>query len=107
MKRLYVLVTCFLVTASFSTMVQAKNLVRVKAIGSSPKGQYVAFEEFGYKNGRKTAFSKIRVMNMWKNKMMSSPVQVIGNSQKNKLQDIRIEAKGKASLQFKKYNIAI
>lgn len=90
-----------------STMVQAKNLVRVKAIGSSPKGQYVAFEEFGYKNGRKTAFSKIRVMNMWKNKMMSSPIQVIGNSQKNKLQDIRIEAKDKASLHLKKYNIAI
>lgn len=107
MKKLYVLVTCFLITASMSTMVQAKNLVRVKAIGSSPKGQYVAFEEFGYKNGRKTAFSKIRVMNMWKNKMMSSPIQVIGNSQKNKLQDIRIEAKDKASLHLKKYNIAI
>jgi predicted secreted protein len=107
MKKLYALITSFLIAASFSTAVQAKNLVRVKAIGSSPRGQYVAFEEFGYKNGRKTAFAKVRIMNMWKNKIMSSPIQVIGNSKKNKLQDVRIEAKDKASLQLKKYNIAI
>jgi predicted secreted protein len=106
MKKLYT----FFATAFFvSTVnsVQASNLVRVKALGSSPRGQYVAFEEFGYKNGRKLPFSKIRIMNVWKNKYADKPVQVVGNTDGVNLNHVRIKAKSLAQKQLEKFNIVI
>ena len=48
--------------------VQASTLVRVKALGASPKGQYIAVEEFGYLDGDKGPYSRIKILNVWKNK---------------------------------------
>lgn len=107
MKKLFVLVTSAFLLTSVSSQVQAKNLVRVMAIGSSPRGQFVAFEEFGYQNGRKIPFSKIRVMNMWQNKYVTDPIYVIGNEDVDSLINIRSKAKTQAITQFKQFNISI
>lgn len=106
MKRLFVLITTvFLI----NTSVNAKpNMVRVKAIGSSPRGQFVAFEEFGYKdNNRKVPFSKIRVMNMWKNKYVEKSVNIIGSSIEENLNIVRLKAKERAVKKLKKFNISL
>ncbi len=101
MKKLYVLLTALFVSQGVS----AKTLVRINAIGASPRGQYVAFEEFGYKEGRKTPYSKIRVMNVWKNKYVEEPIQVIGTKKEEKLEEVRKKAKDLALRKFKKFNI--
>lgn len=101
MKKLYVLLTALFVSQGVS----AKTLVRINAIGASPRGQYVAFEEFGYKEGRKTPYSKIRVMNVWKNKYVEEPIQVIGTKKDEKLEEVRKKAKDLALRKFKKFNI--
>lgn len=87
--------------------VQARALVRVKAIGSSPRGQYVAFEEFGYQHGRTKPYSKIRIMNVWKSEYVDIPVQVIGKKRGEQLISVREKAKDLALDKLKKFNIAI
>lgn len=107
MKKLFVLLASVFIASTISTHAHARNLVRVMAIGSSPKGQFVAFEEFGYQNGRKYPFSKIRVMNMWKNEYVTKPVLVIGGNDDDQLGQIRVKAKTQAITQLKKFNISI
>ena len=106
MKRLYVFLTT-LIVASVGNSAHANNMVRVKALGSSPRGQFVAFEEFGYKNGRKIPFSKIRIMNMWKNKYADKPIQVLGKRKEINLEFVREKAKRLAIDRLKKFNITI
>lgn len=103
MKKLYILMTSFLLSI---TVIEAKSLVKVKAIGSSPRGQYIAFEEYGYRNGQKKPFSKIRVMNVWKSKYVENTIQVIANGQEE-LSQVRLKAKKLASKKLKKFNIAM
>ena len=79
--------------------------MRVNAIGSSPRGQYVAFEEFGYKEGRKYPYSKIRVMNVWKNKYVEEAIYIIGKDKKDELNSVRNKAKSLAKKKLKKFNI--
>jgi predicted secreted protein len=67
----------------------------------------VAFEEYGYKSGRKQPFSKIRIMNVWKNKYMESPVHVVGTKEEQRLNQVRQKAKELASKNLKKFNISI
>ncbi len=106
MKKLYVFLVSVLVT-TVTTQAHASNTVRVKALGSSPRGQYVAFEEFGYKNGRTMPFSKIRIMNVWKNKYADKTVQVIGKNNEVNLAHVRHQAKTLAKEQLDKFNISI
>lgn len=103
MRRLYILMTTLFLTAP---QVHAKTLIRIKAIGSSPRGQFVAFEEYGYKHGRKLPFSKIRVMNVWKNTYVDTPVQVIGADEQDRLNHVRKKAKDLANKKLKKFNIS-
>ena len=101
MKRLIFAMTALFITQASHT----KTLVRINTIGSSPRGQYVAFEEFGYKDGRKYPYSKIRVMNVWKNRYVDDPIQVIGKGQDEKLDQVRKKAKDLAIKKFAKFNI--
>lgn len=101
MKKLLFTLTALFIAQS----VPAKTLVRINTIGSSPRGQYVAFEEFGYKEGRKFPYSKIRVMNVWKNKYVDDPIQVIGKEEEENLHQVRKKAKDLALKKFKKFNI--
>jgi predicted secreted protein len=101
MKLLIILSILFSAQVSFS-----KNLIRVKAIGKSSKGQYIAFEEYGFTNNSKTPFSKIRVMNVWKNKYVTKEIKVIGPSKNSNLKEVRAKAKKLAKKGLKSFNIS-
>lgn len=105
MKKLYILSTIFIL--STFNISDSKAMVRVKALGSSPRGQFVAFEEYGYKNGRKYPFSKIRVMNVWKNKYVDEAIHLIGIEQEENLSSVRVKAKKMAIKKLKKFNISM
>ena len=89
-----------------SLSANAKNLIRVKTLGKSPKGQFIAFEEFGFKNDAKVPFSKIRVMNVWKDKYFIKTIYVTDPKNKMKLPQIRAKAKKLANKQLKAFNIS-
>lgn len=80
-------------------------MVRVKAIGSSPKGQFVAFEEYGFKNGKKLPYSQIRIMNVWKGEYVDSPVYFM--SEEDELKDVRGKVKKLAIKKLKKFDISL
>ena len=103
MKKLLILLGMVMMISA--GQVSAKTMVRIKTIGSSPKGQYVAFEEFGFKNNKQVPYSRIRVMNMWKNKYVDQPVNVVGTKEKSNLKDVRIKAKKLAQDKLKRFNI--
>lgn len=101
MKNLALILVLFSSQLAFS-----KNLIRVKAIGKSSKGQYIAFEEYGFTNDARTPFSKIRVMNVWKNKYVTKEVKVIAPNSEVKLEEVRAKAKKLAKKGLKSFNIS-
>lgn len=62
MQVLTFLVLVFLLTGKLF----AANLVNINPLGASSKGQYYAIEEFGIKQNTGRAFSRIQVINTWK-----------------------------------------
>ncbi len=81
------------------------SMVRIKAIGSSPRGQFVAFEEFGYQsNDIKKPYAKIKIMNMWKNKIIHQS-QV--DSKSSNLQDVRDDVVKDSKKLFDEFNISV
>lgn len=96
----------FLAAAIFllSMAGHAKDMIKVNAIGSSPKGQFVAFEEFGLMSGSKTSFSHIRVKNVWKNEYVDGPIKVTGD--KDGLNIVRAKAKQMAKKRLEEFNIS-
>lgn len=98
------IILCFVLLGSFTA--NAKNLIRVKALGKSPKGQFIAFEEFGFKNDAQVPFSKIRVMNVWKDKYVIKTIYVTDPKNLMKLPQIRAKAKKLANKQLKAFNIS-
>lgn len=100
--KLIILITLILGSLS----VNAKNLIRVKTLGKSPKGQFIAFEEFGFKNDAKVPFSKIRVMNVWKNKYVTKTIYVTDPKNEMNLNQIRAKAKKLANKNLKAFNIS-
>ncbi|MBD66288.1 MAG: hypothetical protein CME62_13845 [Halobacteriovoraceae bacterium] len=94
-----------LMTFSFSlTSIQAK-VINVTAIGKSAKGQFVAIEEFGYQVGNTRPYSKIRLVNMWKDKYVSGPIHILGTEDDISLEKIRKKAFDQALIKFKKYGL--
>ena len=89
-----------------SLSLQANNMIKVKAIGSSPKGQFVAFEEFGYLNEDKAAFSLIRVKNVWKDHYVDKPIKVISKDGDMELDQVRAQAMKIAKERLKVFNIS-
>lgn len=84
---------------------QGKNMIRVKAIGSSPRGQYVAFEEFGYMNNSKVPFAKIRVKNVWRDKYVDTPISVQADDDNKRLDQVRAKAIDLAKKHLEQFNI--
>lgn len=48
----------------------------IDTLGSSPKGQFVALEEYGYKAQNHSYYVKIKVMNVWKKEYVGNAIQV-------------------------------
>ena len=104
MKKLFTITTLMIMIASFPLTSAA--MVKVKALGSFPRGQFVACEEYGHKNSNGHSFSKIRIMNVWKNSYVEDPIQIIGKKGDKELGLVRMKAKKIASKRLKKFNIS-
>src|SRR5690606_6030530 len=59
-----------------SGMVFAKEHQMIDTLGSSPKGQFVALEEYGYKSLSHTYYVKIKVMNVWRKEYVGKEILV-------------------------------
>ncbi len=80
----------------------------INALGSSPKGQYVAIEEYGYNSGLKTYYSRIKVMNVWKNHYVTEPVEIEkGARRPSDLIQVRKEALEQAAMDLVRFKIDI
>lgn len=85
----------------------AKTMIRVNALGASPKGQFVAFEEFGYLDNSTIPFSRIKVMNVWKNKYVGKTINVVSDKKNDlELDQVRAQAKKLAKEGLKRFNIS-
>lgn len=94
---------CFLTLASFTSWAGPVNIT---SLGVSPKGQYVAIEEYGYNPGLRTYYSRIRLLNLWKNTEAAPMVEVEHTARSPEdLLRAREEARSKATASMEKLNI--
>jgi predicted secreted protein len=93
----------FWLTSGFS-----KDRQIIEAIGVSPKGQFIAVEEYGFDSYEQSYFSRIKFVNVWKKKSISEMIEVRRKPiAEIDLIQIRKEAKEKALKLIEKYNIVI
>jgi|GEM_PF-3999613 len=84
----------------------AGRVEMIHALGASSKGQFVAIEEYGYNVGLKTYYSRIKLMNVWKNEYVTPIVEVEQDARlPADLMRVREEAKARAMVHFEKFNI--
>jgi predicted secreted protein len=48
----------------------------IDTLGVSPKGQYVALEEYGYRSTNHSYYVNIKVMNVWTKEYEGSSIQI-------------------------------
>lgn len=78
----------------------------IDTLGSSPKGQYVALEEYGYKTASHTFYVRIKIINVWKNKYVGKSVDVeLPADRPFLLKKARSRAKFLAQEQLKRFDI--
>lgn len=98
-----------LILFSFSVAVASvaqASPIQITTLGSSPKGQFVAIEEYGYNQGLRTYYSRIRFMNLWKKEYAGPVVEVEqGARHPDDLERVREKAKRTAEPHFEKFNI--
>lgn len=91
----------------FSTQIWAGDHQMIDSLGISPKGQYIALEEYGYKNDKHTYYVEIKIMNVWKKEYVGSTTKVeLPAHRPEYLTKARLRAKSLASEELKKFNIS-
>jgi predicted secreted protein len=95
-----------LMSLAMTAVAQASTVQMINALGASPKGQFVAIEEYGYNPSLKTYYSRIKLMNTWKNSYVAPPFEIErGARRPSDLHDVRQEARAHAAEEMAKYNI--
>jgi predicted secreted protein len=95
-----------LFTLTLTVPAIAAHKQKFDVIGTSPKGQFVAIEEYGYHPGTHMYFVNIRIMNVWRKEYVGSGVQIeLPASRPYVLKKARKEAKELALNSLKKYQI--
>jgi predicted secreted protein len=89
----------------FGFQAKAAQHQKIDTLGSSPKGQFIAVEEYGYQADNKSFYVTIKVLNLWKKEYVGAPVKVEMPAKGNILQDARQKAKEMAQEILKSYNI--
>lgn len=90
----------------FSASLWAAPKQVIDTLGSSPKGQYVALEEYGYQSHKHTYYVKIKVINVWTKEFVGKSIEVEMPAQQPRfLQEARLKAKVLAQDELKKFNI--
>lgn len=78
----------------------------IDTLGSSPKGQFVALEEYGYKSQNHSYFVKIKIMNVWKKEYVGKSIEVeLPAHRPHFLKKARSEARILATDELKKFDI--
>lgn len=72
MRKLFV----FTFLALLSMTVAASEHQMIDTLGASPKGQFVALEEYGYKTQSHSYYVRIKVMNVWKKEYVGNFIEV-------------------------------
>lgn len=82
------------------------NRQRIDVLGTSPKGQFVAVEEYGYRPGTHMYFVTIRVMNVWKKSYVGDKIQIeLPAARPFVLKKARAEARELAQATLKRFQI--
>lgn len=78
----------------------------IDTLGVSPKGQFVALEEYGYKRENRAYYVTIRIMNVWKKEFVGTPVLVeLPAFRPDFLQKARDKARVLAHEELKRFQI--
>ena len=72
MRKLFV----FMAFALLTSYVKASEHQMIDTLGASPKGQFVAVEEYGYKSTNHSYYVRIKVMNVWKKEYVGKQIEV-------------------------------
>lgn len=84
----------FILSLLFSKMAFSSEHQMIDTLGASPKGQYVALEEYGYKAQTHSYYVKIKFMNVWKQSYVGTPIEVeVPASRKSFLNEARTKAR--------------
>lgn len=98
---------CLLFIA-FTSLSFASEHQMIDTLGASPKGQYVALEEYGYKLQSHSYYVRIKVMNVWKKEYVGKEVEVeLPAHRPNFLKKAREKAKMMAQEELKRFNISV
>ena len=80
----------------------------IRTLGASPKGQYVAIEEYGFNAGLGTYYSRIKLMNVWKQEYVAPVIEIEeGARRPTDLQRVRDTARERAASDMNKFNIVL
>ncbi|MFP5387340.1 MAG: hypothetical protein ACLGHN_14780 [Bacteriovoracia bacterium] len=69
-------ICAFIILFSLITSAWASEHQMIDTLGVSPKGQYVALEEYGYKSLNHSYYVRIKVMNVWKKEYVGNTIEV-------------------------------
>ncbi len=78
----------------------------IDTLGASPKGQYVALEQYEYKATNHSYYVRIQVMNVWTKKYVGKTFEVeMPASRREDLEKARILARSLAFEELRKFDI--
>ncbi|MGE3610407.1 MAG: hypothetical protein AB7I27_12525 [Bacteriovoracaceae bacterium] len=104
MKNLLITIF-FLLSAG---LVFAREHQMIDTLGSSPKGQYVALEEYGYRQEKNSYYVNIKVINVWTKQYVGQTFSIeVPAHNESFLKDARLKAKIAAKDDLKKFNISL
>lgn|SRR5690606_13800335 len=90
----------------YSGLSFAGQLHVVDVLGSSAKGQFVALEEYGYRQEKHSYFVTVKILNMWKEEYVGQPLVIeVPAHRPAELEKARARARHLAQETLQKYNI--
>lgn len=96
--------------ATFVTLLlplaQASEHQMIDTLGSSPKGQFVALEEYGYKDQHHSYYVRIKIINVWTKEYVGKSIEVeLPASRPGFLGKARSRARFLAQEELRKFDI--
>ena len=100
--RIYLVAFLFMSFSAFGAVHH-----KVDTLGTSAKGQFIALEEYGYRSDKQVYFVEIRILNLWKKKVVGDIIRIEEPAHSvNFLQETRFKAKKMAENQLKQFGIS-
>jgi predicted secreted protein len=95
-----------LIILFFLSAAMASEHQMIDTLGSSPKGQYVALEQYGYKDMNHSYYVRIQVMNVWTQEYVGKTFEVeMPASRRDDLARARNRARSLALEELIKFDI--